>query len=37
MIATIKVGLKPFPAALAFGDIWVPVTGANRLVRIHVG
>jgi YVTN family beta-propeller protein len=37
VIATYKVGLKPFPAAAGFGDVWVPVTGANRVVRFHVG
>jgi YVTN family beta-propeller protein len=37
VIATIKVGPRPFPAAQAFGDIWVPVTRGNRVVRIHVG
>ena len=37
VIATYKVGAKPFPAAAGFGDVWVPVTGANRVVRFHVG
>jgi YVTN family beta-propeller protein len=37
VVATWKVGPAPFPAALAFGDVWVPVSGATSVVRIHVG
>ena len=37
VVATFKVGPKPFPAAEAFGDIWVPASGTNRVTRIHVG
>jgi hypothetical protein len=35
--ATFKVGPKPFPAATAFGDVWVPITGGKQVVRLHVG
>jgi YVTN family beta-propeller protein len=35
--ATLKVGPKPFPAAQAFGNVWVPVSGGSEVVRIHVG
>ena len=37
VIATLRVGPKPFPAAQAFGDIWVPVAGGRQEVRIHGG
>jgi hypothetical protein len=37
VVATYKVGPKPFPAATAFGDVWVPVSGGNQVVRFHVG
>jgi YVTN family beta-propeller protein len=37
VVATFKVGPKPFPAAPAFGDVWVPVSGGSQVVRIHVG
>jgi DNA-binding beta-propeller fold protein YncE len=31
------VGSTPYPAAFAFGDVWVPVGGGMSLVRFHVG
>jgi DNA-binding beta-propeller fold protein YncE len=37
VVATFKVGPKPFPAAQAFGDIWVPISGGSQVVRFHVG
>jgi DNA-binding beta-propeller fold protein YncE len=37
VIGTWYVGKNPFPAAFAFGDIWVPVSGGTSLVRFHVG
>jgi YVTN family beta-propeller protein len=37
VVQTIKVGGRPFPAAFAFGDIWVPDTGGTKVFRIHVG
>jgi YVTN family beta-propeller protein len=36
VIGTIAVGLMPFPAANAFGDIWVPCVGDNVVDRIHI-
>jgi streptogramin lyase len=29
--------LRLFTAALAFGDVWVPVSGETSVLRIHVG
>ena len=37
VVATYKVGPKPFPAATAFGDVWVPLAGGRQVVRFHVG
>ena len=37
VIQTIPVGIKPFPAANAFGDIWVPSAGGTEVYRLHVG
>ncbi len=37
VVETFKVGPEPFPAAEAFGDIWVPAAGGAQVVRIHVG
>ena len=37
VVDTIAVGPKPFPAASAFGDIWVPTYGGQEVYRIHVG
>jgi hypothetical protein len=37
VIDTIAVGAQPFPAAFAFGDIWVPIYGGRAVYRIHVG
>ena len=37
VVATFKVGPKPFPAATAFGDVWVPLSGGRQVVRFHVG
>jgi YVTN family beta-propeller protein len=37
VIATIPVGATPFPAANAFGDIWVPAAGATEVYRLHIG
>jgi YVTN family beta-propeller protein len=37
VIETIPVGSKPFPAAFAFGDIWVPSSGGTELYRLHAG
>jgi len=31
------VGTTPFPAAAAFGDIWVPSAGGTEVYRIHIG
>ena len=36
-IVSLQVGPKPFPAAQAFGDIWVPVSGGTQVMRIHAG
>jgi purine-cytosine permease-like protein len=30
------LGTKPFPAANAFGDIWVPSAGGTDVVRVHI-
>ena len=37
VIGRISVGTKPFPAASAFGDIWVPSYGGDDVYRVHVG
>jgi YVTN family beta-propeller protein len=37
VVAAWKVGPQPFPAAFAFGDVWVPVSGGTSVVRFHVG
>jgi YVTN family beta-propeller protein len=37
VVGTITVGSKPFPAASAFGDVWVPSYGGQEVYRIHVG
>lgn len=37
VVDTIAVGEKPFPAATAFGDVWVPSYGGQDVYRIHVG
>lgn len=37
VIDTIAVGAKPFPAAWAFGDVWVPSYGGEDVYRIHIG
>jgi hypothetical protein len=37
VVATYKVGPKPYPAATAFGDVWVPLAGGRQVVRFHVG
>ena len=37
VIGTIPVGSQPFPAANAFGDIWVPSSGGTDVYRIHIG
>jgi YVTN family beta-propeller protein len=37
VIGTIPVGQQPFPAANAFGDIWVPSSGGTDVYRIHIG
>ena len=37
VIGRIHVGTKPFPAASAFGDIWVPSYGGDDVYRVHVG
>ena len=36
VIDVIAVGNKPFPAANAFGDIWVPSAGGNDVYRLHL-
>lgn len=36
VVNTIPVGTGPFPAAEAFGDIWVPSYGGEDVWRIHV-
>jgi len=37
VVNVIHVGVKPFPAANAFGDIWVPSAGGSDLYRVHTG
>jgi YVTN family beta-propeller protein len=37
VIETIPVGAGPFPAANAFGDIWVPSSRGTEVFRLHVG
>jgi YVTN family beta-propeller protein len=37
VVATYKVGRNPYPAATAFGDVWVPLSGGTQVVRFHVG
>jgi YVTN family beta-propeller protein len=37
VIDTIPVDAKPFPAAFAFGDVWVPSYGSTVVDRIHIG
>jgi DNA-binding beta-propeller fold protein YncE len=37
VVATYRVGPKPFPAAAAFGDVWVPLSGGREVVRFRVG
>jgi YVTN family beta-propeller protein len=37
VVATYRVGPKPFPAAAAFGDVWVPLSGGRQVVRFRVG
>lgn len=37
VVATYKVGPNRYPAATAFGDVWVPVSGGRQVVRFHVG
>ena len=37
VIGTIPVGTMPFPAANAFGDIWVPAAGESHVYRLHIG
>jgi YVTN family beta-propeller protein len=37
VIQTISVGIRPFPAAAAFGDIWVPSAGGTEVYRLHIG
>jgi YVTN family beta-propeller protein len=36
VVQTIPVGVRPFPAASAFGDIWVPSAGGTEVYRLHV-
>jgi YVTN family beta-propeller protein len=36
VVNTIPVGTRPFPAAAAFGDIWVPSAGGTDVYRIHI-
>jgi hypothetical protein len=36
VIETIPVGAGPFPAANAFGDIWVPSSRGTEVFRLHV-
>jgi hypothetical protein len=36
VINTTDVGPRPFPAASAFGDIWVPSSGGTDVYRVHV-
>jgi YVTN family beta-propeller protein len=36
VVQTIAVGPRPFPAASAFGDIWVPSSGGTEVFRLHV-
>ena len=35
MIGKIAVGPGPFPAAEAFGDIWVPSYKGTQVYRVH--
>ena len=37
VIDVIDVGPGPFPAASAFGDIWVPSSGGTEVYRVHAG
>jgi hypothetical protein len=37
VVATFEVGPYPYPAAAAFGDVWVPVSGGTTVARFHVG
>jgi hypothetical protein len=37
VVGTWEVGANPFPAAFAFGDIWVPANGGTNVTRFHVG
>ncbi|MGZ4334432.1 MAG: hypothetical protein ACXVRJ_09200 [Gaiellaceae bacterium] len=37
VVFTYKVDPKPFPAAAAFGDVWVPLSGGSQVVRFRVG
>ena len=37
VINVIEVGPTPFPAAYAFGDIWVPSAGGTDVYRVHTG
>jgi hypothetical protein len=37
VVARWHVGKNPFPAAFAFGDVWVPVSGGRTIVRFHIG
>jgi YVTN family beta-propeller protein len=37
VVATFRVGSHPYPAATAFGDVWVPASGGRQVVRFPVG
>ena len=37
VIDVIDVGPGPFPAASAFGDIWVPSSRGTEVYRVHAG
>ena len=36
-IEVVPVGRGPFPAAAAFGDIWVPSSAGTEIDRLHIG
>jgi hypothetical protein len=37
VISVTPVGPGPFPAASAFGDIWVPSSRGTEVYRLHTG
>ena len=37
VVGTLRVGPEPFVLTVAFGDVWSPAWGGNRIWRIHPG